>query len=93
MLSCDHVCTTNTLQVTFTGAGNLTNQAPVFADAGRGDFHLAPGSPGIDDGVFLSWMAAGATDLDGLPRVDRITGRVDLGAFEHHPRGCTILIR
>ena len=35
----------------------------------------------------------GATDLDGNPRIDRITSKVDIGAFEYPYSGTTILIR
>src|SRR5690606_26978218 len=58
------------------GDGNLLDDEPLFADAGEGDYHLQPGSPGID--------AAAASDVavdhDGE---DRPAGSgPDMGADE-----------
>ena len=67
---------------------NITN-APVFVDAGGGDYQLAKGSPGIDGGQNQGWMA-GAFDLAGEAR---IKGRiVDMGAFEAPPRSAGIML-
>ena len=49
---------------------------PGFADS---TYRLQAGSPCLDIGVNLDWLAA-ATDLDGNPRV--VHGCVDLGAYE-----------
>ena len=60
------------------GTGNITN-APLFEDADAGNYRLSEGSPCVNAGHALDWMA-NATDLDGNPRVGR--KRVDMGAYE-----------
>ena len=72
---------TNTVQ------GNITN-GPVFENAASGDWRLRNGSPGIDAGTNEDWMAT-ATDLNGRPRIDRFSRRVDMGAYEFMPAGAT----
>jgi hypothetical protein len=75
------------------GNRNITDQAPGFVDPGAGNFRLRHGSPCIDAGVNLDWMA-GAVDLDGSNRV--VGGAVDLGAYEFCERptaGAAILLR
>lgn len=57
------------------------SEAPLF-DAPGSDYHLLEGSPCIDAGVFLPWMAL-ATDLDGNPRYQG--GGVDIGCYESVP--------
>jgi len=59
------------------GAGNLTN-APLFVDAGAGNYRLAAGSPCINAGDNAA--APGTVDLDGSPRI--VFGTVDMGAYE-----------
>ncbi len=61
------------------GSGNITND-PRFADADAGNYRLLPVSPCIERGTNLPWTA-GATDLDGSPRVVRF--RADMGAYEY----------
>jgi len=70
------------------GAGCISND-PLFVNAALGDFHLQEGSPCIDAGTNLPWMA-GATDLDGHPRVT--DGRVDLGCYEFIPEPAVALL-
>ena len=60
------------------GVGNITN-APLFVDQAGGDLHLQPSSPCINAGN--NTYVAGATDLDGNPRI--IDGTVDIGAYEY----------
>ena len=43
--------------------------APLFADVANGDFHLLPGSPGIDAGNNTALPAGTTTDLGGAPRL------------------------
>ncbi len=60
------------------GTGHVTAD-PQFADAAGGNYRLQAGSPCIDAGSNLVWMA-GATDLDGNPRI--MGSSVDIGAYE-----------
>ncbi len=71
--------------------GNITN-APVFAAPGAGDFRLAAASPGVNAGTNQSWMA-GAADLDGWPRVDRVARLVDIGCYEFIPPATLFMLR
>jgi hypothetical protein len=59
------------------GVGNFTN-APLFADAANGDFHLLANSPCINAGNNV--YVTSSTDLDGNPRISG--GTVDVGAYE-----------
>ncbi|HOW96687.1 MAG TPA: choice-of-anchor Q domain-containing protein [Kiritimatiellia bacterium] len=63
------------------GTGN-TADAPDFMDPASGDYRLRPGSPCVDTGTNLAWMA-GAADLDGNPRV--AGAGPDMGALEYQP--------
>ncbi len=76
-----HVEDPDTIQVTYSdieggwpGTGNI-DAAPLFVDAGSGDYHLQVGSPCIDAGTAVS---APATDLEGTPR----DATPDMGAYE-----------
>lgn len=52
---------------------------PKFTDAANGDYTLMPGSQCREQGLTLSWMTNGSTDLLGNPRV------VDLNAVAFSP--------
>jgi Bacterial Ig domain len=69
--------------VSLPAAGSATNQtaAPVFAQAGAGDFHELSSSPTIGAGADSALN--GTTDLDGNPR--EIDGNTDIGAYEFVP--------
>ena len=67
---------------------NTTN-APQFVNLTAGDFRLLPGSPGVNEGINLPWMAD-ELDLDGKPRIRR--GQVDMGAYETAPPSGTVII-
>ena len=60
------------------GIGNIAAD-PLFVNAAAGDYRLQTNSPCINAGTNQTGMA-GATDLDGRPRV--IQGIVDIGAYE-----------
>jgi parallel beta-helix repeat protein len=60
------------------GTTDLVSQ-PIFEDRGAGDYRLGVGSPCIDAGTNLSWMA-NSTDFAGHARVRN--GHVDIGAYE-----------
>lgn len=57
---------------------NNTFSAPVLANAASGNYHLYPGSPGIDSGN--NSFVPVAVDLDGNPRI--VNGTVDMGCYE-----------
>ena len=69
----DRVCTTDEA-----GETGVIAAVPVFADAEGGDWRLAYCSC-VDAGADMPWMA-GATDLDGTPRI--AGEHVDIGCYE-----------
>ena len=71
--SFSHCCTTPLPS----GPGNITNE-PGFLNLTAGDLHLQTNSSCINAGV--NSAIAGATDLDGNPRI--AGGTVDIGAYE-----------
>jgi hypothetical protein len=60
---------------------NQQTAAPIFVNAGAGDFSEAAGSPTIDAGV--NSAANGPFDVLGRPRT--INGTTDIGAYEYDP--------
>lgn len=62
------------------GTGIITND-PRFIDAALGNFRLAKDSPCINAGVNQEWMQNN-TDIEGNPRIDQKSGKVDLGCYE-----------
>ncbi len=71
--------------------GNIT-AAPGFAGYGAGNYRLAAPSPAINAGTNQEWMT-GATDLDGRVRLDRFSGRTDMGCYEYLLRGTMCVFR
>ena len=63
-----------------TGEGNTTAD-PQFIDFAAGNFGLNASSPCINTGSNRDWMA-GAADLGGFSRLDKYSGRVDMGCYE-----------
>ncbi len=58
------------------------NSVPMFVDLtpGSENYRLQAGSPAIDAGVNIGWMAS-VPDLDGNTRI--VNGTVDMGAYEY----------
>jgi hypothetical protein len=63
--------------------GNIQSD-PLFVDFTNGNFRLNNGSPSINAGANQSWMN-GAVDLDSHSRIDRPSGKVDIGCYEYIP--------
>ena len=83
-LSCDASCViSNCCAADVSGGSNFTN-APAFADAAGGDYHLATASFCVDAGLA---SAAPGDDFDGGPRPQVGTpggaALPDVGAFEY----------
>ena len=73
------------------GADN-TDQDPLYQGPATGDYRLQAGSPCVNTGTNQDWMST-AVDLDGHARLDRFSGQVDMGAFEHVPAGALMKLR
>ncbi len=66
---------------------------PAFADAANGNYRLQQDSPCINAGMNApEWMAS-SLDLDSRARLDRFSGRVDMGGYEHVPDGILFTVR
>lgn len=61
-------------------ASNSFGVDPLFVDPARGDYHLLPGSPGIDRGDDFPIGGLGPRDVEGAPRIQG--AHVDIGAYE-----------
>lgn len=67
------------------GSGYGTNHV-------AGDYRLSGTSPCLNAGANTPEMV-GATDLIGNPRLDKLTGTVDMGCYEYVYRGTVLLVR
>jgi len=85
-----YYCRAGTGNILPPSQGNITNY-PAFVDPGAGNWRLNNGSPCINAGINQVWMN-GALDLDGRPRLDRFSGQVDMGAYEHLPHGTMVRV-
>jgi len=90
------IASNNCLTVTnyipnFFEQANITNP-PVFNDYAGGSFRLAVSSPCLNTGLNQSWLAE-AADLDGCSRIDKFSGRVDMGCYEYLPQGMMFKVR
>lgn len=74
-----------------TGRGNVTEE-PRFVDFAGGDYRMKPSSPTVNAGTIKDWMAQ-AVDLDGNARLDKVTGRPDMGCYELVYTGSVLLLR
>ena len=68
----------------------FTEGDPLFKNAEKSNFHLKGASPCLNAGAVLPWMA-GATDLDGNPRIRQ--SKPDIGCYEDLQKGLSILVR
>jgi len=66
--------------VDYSGNNNIAGD-PLFAGTNAGNYRLTANSPCINTGTNQTWMT-GAVDRDERPRIDRLSGRVDMGAYE-----------
>lgn len=71
------------------GSGN-TELAPAFANIAVSNYRLSRTSPCVNAGTNQPWMVDGL-DLDGYPRIDAESGRVDIGCFEYYGGGTLFL--
>jgi len=72
-------------------ANNIT-VPPQFVNWQAGDYRLARGSSCINAGVTRDWMT-NTVDLGGRRRIDRFSGKVDIGCYEYSPSGTMISVR
>lgn len=90
-LTFSNCCTTSNSTQALPGSGNLTNN-PGLVSVATNNFRLLPFSPCINAGLTMPWME-GASDLDGRRRVDRFSGKADMGAYEYISGGVMIRVR
>ena len=92
-----YVLTTD--KTSFPASPNVALGEPTFVDAASGDYHLMPGSLGVDFAPQDADSQASATDLDGnlrvfdMPGVGNIFGPMDLGPYElssDHAAACYV---
>ncbi|MGI6088145.1 MAG: hypothetical protein ACOYCD_09455 [Kiritimatiellia bacterium] len=76
---------------TVLGSGNIDDN-PQYVYSEDGHFRLAPESPCVNYGITQPWMRHDL-DLIGRSRVDRFSGKVDLGAYEYIPSGMLFNIK
>ena len=74
------------------GAGNITN-SPAFANFAGQDFHLTIASPCMNSGLNQPWTDGRSLDIANRPRIDRFSGRVDMGCYEYIPKGILYKVR
>ncbi len=82
-----HTCTA---PAATNGAGNI-GANPIFVNTNAANYRLSVNSPCINSGTNYSWMTNAvdvrSVDLDGNRRIDRFSGRVDMGSYELAPKG------
>ncbi|MEI7983781.1 MAG: LruC domain-containing protein, partial [Bacteroidota bacterium] len=75
-------CTTPALPVGYSSGCIASDPMFINTTPGSEDYHLQAGSPCIDAGMNLGWMAT-VTDLDGNERIQN--GIADMGCYEKAP--------
>jgi hypothetical protein len=78
------VNSTNGIEI-FYPYNNITDN-PAFENYAGGNYRLSRNSPCLNKGIYLSWSFT-LTDLDGFSRIDKFSGKIDMGCYESHPRG------
>ncbi len=73
------------------GTGNISTN-PGFVNAAGGDYHLTLESPCVNVGLYAPGMES-ARDVEGRLRLDKLTGIVDIGAYEFVWPGTMLTIR
>ncbi len=92
-VSFNYSCTTPTNPSTIYQFTGCTDADPLLAyDPAGPAYRLQAGSPCVNTGSNLAWMA-GETDLDGHARLDRFSGKPDMGAWEFSPAGTLLMVR
>ncbi len=88
-----YCCVTPTNHLGEAGAlVNVTTNDPGFLARESGNYRLNAGSPCLNAGLIQDWaLLPDASDLEGQPRLDRVTRRIDMGCYEGLP-GCTIIM-
>ena len=71
--------------VDYSGDNNISNY-PLFVNSATGNYRVVTSSPCVNTGSNQNWMT-NAVDLDGNRRIDRFSGRVDMGAYEFFSKG------
>jgi len=84
-------CVISNTSVVFMDSGNTTS-SPAFADFQGRNYRLKRESPCINAGLNLPWMYS-CTDLDGVSRIDKFSGRADMGCYEFHPQGIMFKVK
>lgn len=73
-----------------TGDGNISAE-PQFENFDEGKYRLTSNSRCVDAGTNSAWMLD-AKDVDARPRIDRLSGRVDMGSYELMHNGAMFAI-
>ena len=90
--SYSNCCVAGFVDATAVITNNITTANPQFVDWTNSNYHLDRNSPCINAGVNRDWMA-NAVDFDGYRRVDKFSGRVDIGCYEYLPSGVIFSVR
>ncbi len=88
----NHCCTAPLATSGGAAGTNNFNTDPDYLDRVQGNFRLAAGSPCINAGTNLGWMA-GAKDLDRHRRIDPFFRLPDVGCYEDVPQGMLFNLR
>ena len=85
-------CASRALPATALDAEGDPYDLPDSEFAGQ-DFHLTIASPCMNSGLNQPWTDGRALDIANRPRIDRFSGRVDMGCYEYIPKGILYKVR